>query len=79
MIGALACLSITCSKTTRIEQPMAKLFAQKKFKGRGKKGVFGFLRHEKETTSLEASNVEAGDVVFLNCFGRVSASNLIQD
>lgn len=74
--SALECLSITCSKTTRIGQPMAELFAQKKSKGHGKKGVFGFSRREKEITSLVTSNVGVGDVVFLSCFVPVNVSNL---
>ena len=76
MIGALACLSITCRKTTRTEQPMAELFAQKKFRGHGKKGVSGFLRPEKEITSLVASNVGADDKVFVSCFVGVSVSEV---
>lgn len=55
---------------------MAELFAQKKYREHGKKGGFGFLIREKEITSLVASSVGVGDVVFLSCFVPVNVSNL---
>lgn len=47
-----------------------------KYREHGKKGGFGFLRREKEITSLVASSVGVGDVVFLSCFVPVNVSNL---
>ena len=64
--------------TTRTEPPMAESFARKKFRGHGKRVVSGFWKRGKEITSLVALNAGVGDVVFLNCFGRVNASYLIQ-
>ena len=54
---------------------MAESFVRRKFKGHGKKGVSGFWKRGREITSLVASSVGAGDLAFLNCFGRVIVSN----